>query len=60
MTPYQEACAAISMRDATVLLAKEKNISYEDALILFAGSRIYDALFDFDTGIWRLCHTVKW
>ena len=41
------------MRDAVALLAQEKNISYEDALILFAGSRIYDALFDFDTGIWR-------
>lgn len=53
MTPYQETCAVISMRDAVALLAKEKNISYEDALILFAGSRIYDALFDFDTGIWR-------
>ncbi len=51
--PQKETCAVISMRDAVALLAQEKNISYEDALILFAGSRIYDALFDFDTGIWR-------
>ena len=50
----KETCAIISMRDAVALLAQEKQISYEDALLLFfAGSRIYDALFDFDTGIWK-------
>lgn len=49
----KETCAVISMRDAVALLAQEKHISYEDALLLFAGSRIYDALFDFDTGIWK-------
>ena len=41
------------MRDTAALMAQEKQISYEDALLLFAGSRIYDALFDFDTGIWK-------
>lgn len=49
----KETCAVISMRDAAALLAQEKHIPYEDALLLFAGSRIYDALFDFDTGIWK-------
>lgn len=49
----KETCAVISMRDAVALLAQEKHIPYEDALLLFAGSRIYDALFDFDTGIWK-------
>lgn len=52
-TAQKETCAIISMRDAVALLAQEKQISYEDALLLFAGSRIYDALFDFDTGIWK-------
>lgn len=51
--PQKETCAVISMRDAAALLAQEKNISYEDALLLFVSSRIYDALFDFDTGIWK-------
>lgn len=52
-TAQKETCAVISMRDAAALMAREKQISYEDALLLFAGSRIYDALFDFDTGIWK-------
>lgn len=52
-TTQKETCAVISMRDATALMAREKQISYEDALLLFAGSRIYEALFDFDTGIWK-------
>ena len=52
-TDQKETCAVISMRDAVALLAREKKISYQDALLLFAGSRIYDALFDFDTGIWK-------
>lgn len=52
-TDQKETCAVISMRDAVALMAREKQISYKDALLLFAGSRIYDALFDFDTGIWK-------
>ena len=49
----KEACAVISMRDAVALLAKEKQISYKDALLLFTKSNIYEALFDFGTGIWK-------
>ena len=49
----KETCAVIAMRDAVALMAQEKQISYEDALLFFAGSRIYEALFDFDTGIWK-------
>ena len=52
-TDQKETCAVIPMRDAVALLAQEKQISYEDALLLFADSRIYDALFDYDTGIWK-------
>ena len=52
-TDQKETCAVISMRDAVALLAQEKQISYEDARLLFADSRIYDALFDYDTGIWK-------
>ena len=28
-------------------------ISYENALLCFATSKVYGALFDYDTGIWR-------
>ena len=52
-TAQKETCAVISMRDAVALLAQEKQISYEDALLLFVDSRIYDALFVFETGIWK-------
>lgn len=49
----KETCAVSTMRDMVDKLAVRENISYKDALILFASSRIYDALFDYDTGIWK-------
>ena len=52
-TTQKETCAVISMRDAAALMAREEQISYEDSLLLYASSRIYDGLFDFDTGIWK-------
>ena len=44
-TAQKETCAVISMRDAAALMARDKQISYEDALLLFAGSRIYESRF---------------
>lgn len=41
------------MRDAVEALSLREGISYEDALLRFTSSRIYDALFDFDTEIWK-------
>ncbi len=41
------------MRSAVASLSAREGISYEDALLRFTQSRIYDALFDFDTEIWK-------
>lgn len=49
----KELCAVTTMRDMADLLAQEKNISYDEALFLFTSSNIYDALFDFETEIWK-------
>lgn len=49
----KESCAVEAMRDAVEALSIRENISYEDALLLFTSSRVYDALFDFATGIWK-------
>lgn len=47
----KEACAIITMRDMLSKLAIREKISYKEALFLFTSSNIYEALFDFDTGI---------
>lgn len=49
----KESCAVLAMRNAVEALSLRENISYEDALLHFTTSRVYDALFDFDTGIWK-------
>lgn len=41
------------MRDAVGLLAERENVLYEEALTRFAESKVYDALFDYGTGVWR-------
>ena len=49
----KELCAVDMMREAVGTLSEREGISYEEALLRFTHSRVYDALFDFDTGIWR-------
>ena len=49
----KEGCAVSLMRDAVGALSLRDGISYEDALLRFASSKVYEALFDYDTGIWR-------
>ena len=49
----KESCAVSLMRDAVEVLSLRDNISYEEALLSFTSSKIYGALFDYDTGIWR-------
>lgn len=49
----KQYCAVCLMRDSIFQLAERENISYEDALFLFTSSKIYDALFDYGTGIYR-------
>lgn len=41
------------MRDAVGLLAERENVLYKEALTRFAESKVYDALFDYETGVWR-------
>lgn len=41
------------MRDAVGLLAERENVPYEEALPRLAESKVYDALFDYETGVWR-------
>lgn len=41
------------MRDAVGLLAERENVLYEEALTRFAESKVYDARFDYETGVWR-------
>ena len=49
----KESCAVSIMRDAIEELSARDGISYEDALFRFANSKVYGALFDYDTGVWR-------
>ena len=49
----KECCAVIVMREAVESLSVRENISYEEALLLFTSSDIYEALFDFETEIWK-------
>ena len=35
------------------MLAAREKIPYEEALLRFTSSRAYEALFDFDTEIWK-------
>ena len=49
----KESCAVSLMRDAVEELSLREGLSYEDALLRFTSSKVYEALFDYDTGIWR-------
>ena len=49
----KESCAVSIMRDTIGALSLRDGISYEEALLRFTSSKVYEALFDYDTGIWR-------
>lgn len=49
----KESCAVTAMRDAIEALSVREGISYENALLRFTSSRVYNALFDFGTEIWK-------
>ena len=49
----RETCAIIVMRDAVAEIAKQENLSYDEAMVRFASSRVYEALFGYETGIWK-------
>ena len=49
----KESCAVTAMRDAVLALSARESIPYEEALLRFTSSRVYDALFDYSTEIWK-------
>ena len=49
----KESCAVNMMRDTVEELSIREGISYEEALLRVTSSRVYEALFDFETGIWK-------
>lgn len=49
----KEATAITVMRCMLISYSEEKHISFEQALLDFSKSRTYEALFDFDTEIWK-------
>ena len=49
----RENCAVLNMRDAVAKISRQQDVPYDEALLLFTNSPVYNALFDFETGIWR-------
>ena len=49
----KESCAVGLMRDTVEALSLREGISYEEALFRFTSSKIYDTLFDYETGVWK-------
>ena len=49
----KESCAVTAMRDAVISLSNREGIPYEEALLRFTSSRVYNALFDYSTEIWK-------
>ena len=49
----KETCAIYVMRMVLEDYADKTGVPYADALLAFARSQTYDALFDVQTGLWR-------
>ena len=49
----KESSAVTAMRDAVIALSAREGIPYEEALLRFTSSRVYNALFDYSTEIWK-------
>ena len=45
-------CANSVLTLASEMLARERGITTEEALLSIAGTRAYDALYDESTGLW--------
>lgn len=46
-------CAISLMRSMLIKYAQRNNLSFEDAMFGFIKSSTYEALFDYDTAIWK-------
>ena len=49
----KEACAIETMRYMLQKYALDQDVSFEEAFFTFSVSKIYDALFDFETEVWK-------
>ena len=49
----KDACAVNLMRSMLVKYAQKHHCSFEDIMLQFTESATYEALFDFDTAIWK-------
>ena len=49
----KEACAIEAMRSMLQRYSQDNNMTFEDALLAFANSTTYQALFDFETAVWK-------
>ena len=46
-------CCKPHAQSMLVKYAQKHDVSFEDAMLQFAESSTYEALFDFDTAIWK-------
>ncbi len=61
MNPYdtpvtdvqKEHCALTTIRHMLTAFAREKDIPFEEALLDFAATPLYDAMFDYETEFWK-------
>lgn len=49
----KELCAVQLMRCMLEKHSEKAGVSFEEDFFRFSASPVYEALFDFDTGIWR-------
>ena len=49
----KNGCAVNLTRSMLVKYAQKHEVPFEDAMLRFAESSTYEALFDFDTAIWK-------
>ena len=49
----KNGCAISLMKRMLIKYSQKHNITFENAMMLFTASSVYDALFDFDTEIWK-------
>lgn len=54
ITDKQKNAAAVMLVQRTVeIYSEEKSLSFDVAFAEFVKSPLYDAIFDFETGLWR-------
>lgn len=49
----KEACAITNMRRMIEKYSEKTGKTFEDVFFQFANSSVYEALFDYDTEIWK-------